>query len=130
MSEQKDNETKPVEQKSNLAHRSKMILETSTDGFCVVGLDGNLLEVNSSLCNITGFSKEELLKMKIADIEVTETAEQIAQHVDNVMKQGYERFETKHRQKNGKIINIEVSTQYCDFNENKFFFGRSSPEDS
>jgi len=60
--------------------------------------------------------------MKIIDIEVLETAEQIAQHIDNAMKQGYDRFETKHRRKDGKIIDIEVSSQFCDFEQEKFFF--------
>jgi len=99
MGGQKDNETKPAEQKSRLAGRSKIILETSIDGFCVVGLDGEILEVNSSLCDILGYTKEELLKMKITDIEARATAEQTAQQLDKVMKQGYDRFETKHRRK-------------------------------
>jgi len=99
-----------------------MILETSIDGFCVVGVDGKLLEVNSSLCDITGYSKEELLRMKIIDIEAVETVKQTAQHIDRVMNRGYDRFETKHRRKDGKIIDIEVSSQFCDFEQEKFFF--------
>jgi two-component system cell cycle sensor histidine kinase/response regulator CckA len=122
MSEQEDIETKLPEQKNNHTRRNKIILETSIDGFCVVDLDGKLLEVNSSLCDITGYSKEELLKMKLADIEVLETTEQIAQHIAKVMKQGYDRFETKHRRKDGEIIDIEVSVQFCGLDENKFFF--------
>ena len=122
MSEQKNNETKQAKQKSDLTHRSKMILETSIDGFCVVGLDGRLLEVNSSLCNLTGYSKAELLKMKITDIEANETSEQVAQHIGKITTQGYDRFETKHSRKDGKMIDIEVSTQYCNFGEEKFLF--------
>jgi len=110
------------EQKNSLTRRNKMILETSVDGFCIVDLDGKLLEVNSSFCNITDYSKEELLKMKITDIEALETTEQIAQHIDKIMKQGYERFETKHRRKDGKIVDIEISAQFCDFDGDKFFF--------
>jgi len=121
MSEQKDSEMKPAKQKSNLTGHRKMILETSIDGFCVVGLDGKLLEVNTSLCNITGYSKEELLKMTLTNIEAAETPEQIAQHIDTIMKQGYDRFETKHRRKDGKIIDVEVSSKYCDFDEDRFF---------
>lgn len=102
--------------------RNQKILETSIDGFCIVGLDGKMLEVNSSLCKITGYLKEELLGMKIADIEVVETAGQIVQHMDKVIKQGYDHFEAKHRRKDGKIINIEVSTQYYNLDEDKFFF--------
>jgi len=122
MSEQKDTETKLAEQKNNYILRNKIILETSMDGFCAVDLDGKLLEVNSSLCDITGYSKKELLKMKITDIEVLETTEQTAQHIAKIMKEGYDRFETKHRCKDGKIIDIEVSAQFCDFDENKFLF--------
>jgi PAS domain S-box-containing protein len=113
---------KPAKQKSDLTRYSKMILKTSIDGFSVIGLDGKLLEVNSSLCNITGYSKEELLKMKISDIEAQWTPEQIAQRIDKVRKQGYDRFETKHRRKDGRIIDVEVSTQYCDSGEEQFFF--------
>lgn len=69
---------------------AKMTLETSIDGFCVVGLDGRLLEVNSSLCKISGYSNEELLNMNISGIEAMETAEEIAQHIDTIIKQGYE----------------------------------------
>jgi len=122
MSGQKDKETKPAVQKSDLTYRSKMALETSIDGFCVVDFDGKLLEVNSSLCSITGYSRDELLRMKITDIEANETPEQTATHIDNIMKQGYDRFETKHRRKDGKIIDIEVSSQYCYSGEEKFFF--------
>jgi len=122
MSEQKDNEAKSARQGRWLIHHSKKILETAIDGFCVVGLDGELLEVNSALCDITGYSKEELLAMKLADLESWESPEKIEQHKQKVMKEGYDHFETKHRRKDGKILDIEVSTQYCDFDEEKFFF--------
>lgn len=122
MSEQKNNKNKPTEKKDELAYPSQKILEASIDGFCVISLEGKLLGVNSAVCNITGYSKEELLKMKITDLEVGETAEQIAQHSNNTLKRGYDRFETKHRCKDGKIIDVEVSTQLYDSEDSKFFF--------
>ena len=60
--------------------------------------------------------------MKITDIEAFESAEETAEHIEKVMRQGYDRFETKHRCKDGEIVDIEVSCQYCDFDEEKFFF--------
>lgn len=122
MSEQKDNKTKPAEQKNNFTDRSRMILETSIDGFCMVGLDGMMVQVNSSLCDILGYSREELLKMTLSDVEAIESPEDTAQHIDKVMRQGYDRFETKHRRKDGRVIHVEVSTQYRELNGDKFLF--------
>ena len=88
------------------------------DGFCVVGLDGKMLDVNPSLCDLTGYSKDELLRMKLTDIEAIETPEETAQHIDKIMRQGYDRFETKHRCKDGRVIHTEVSSQYCELGVN------------
>ena len=105
-----------------LLRRNELILQTSADGFSVVNHKGKLLEVNPALCAMTGYSKEELVGMDLKEIEAAETAEQIAERMEKVMKRGYERFETKHRRKDGKIIDVEVSTQFCELGEDKFFF--------
>ena len=123
MSEQKDNKTKSAKQESWLTRHGKIILETSIDGFCVVSTDGKLVEVNQALCDISGYSRKELLVMKLADLESRESPEEIKQHILKVMKSGHDRFETKHRRKDGKIIDIEINTQYCDFEQEKFCFG-------
>ncbi|MHC4124162.1 MAG: PAS domain S-box protein [Planctomycetota bacterium] len=122
MNNEKDNKIKPAKKKNWLDYHSKIILETSIDGFCVVDTDGRLLEVNSAMCDITGYSKEELAGMNITDIETEETPEQAAQHIEKVIKQGYERFETKQCRKDGKTIDVEISTQFRDFGKDKFFF--------
>ena len=105
-----------------LLRRNELILQTSADGFSVVNHKGKLLEVNPALCAMTGYSKEELVGMDLKEIEAAETAEQIAERMEKVIKRGYERFETKHRRKDGKIIDVEVSTQFCELGEDKFFF--------
>ncbi len=122
MSKREDKKTKSAKKKKALIYQSKKILEASIDGFCVISLDGRLLNVNPAVCDITGYSKEELLKMRIEDLEVDETAEQTKQHAEKVLQIGYDRFERKHRRKDGKIINVEVSTQVYDSEQGKFFF--------
>jgi len=122
MSKQKSNKTKPTEKKDALAYQSQKILEASIDGFCVVNLEGKLTEANSAFCDMTGYSKEELLEMKITDIEALETTEECTQHIDRVTKVGHDRFETKHRRKDGKLLDVEVSSQVCDDGREKFIF--------
>ena len=111
-----------AEQLRESIRRNEIILSVSVDGFAMIDLCGKLLKVNKALCDITGYSKEELVTMKLECLEVKESPRQISEHIDKVVKQGYARFETKHRRKDGRIIDVEVSVQFCDFGSEKFFF--------
>jgi PAS domain S-box-containing protein len=92
--------------------KHRIILETALDGFFIVDKDNRLLEVNDSYCKLVGYTREELLKMSLPDIEAIETPQQIARHVKKVKEQGYDSFESQHRCKDGKIIDVEVSAHY------------------
>ena len=94
--------------------KHRIILATAPDGFYVLGLGARLLEVNASYCKMVGYTREELLKMSLADIEAIEMPEEIAQHRKKIVAQGYDFFETQHQRKDGKLIDVEVSANYID----------------
>jgi PAS domain S-box-containing protein len=52
--------------------RYRDLVENSSDLICTHDLDGNLLSVNNAAINITGYSKEEAIKMNMQDIIVPE----------------------------------------------------------
>ena len=110
------------EQLRQCTRRNELILQASVDGFCVAGLDGKLREVNAALCDITGYSREELLGMNIQNLQVWQGPEETAKHIEIIMKTETGRFETKLCCKDGKILDVEVSTQFCNFSQDKFFF--------
>jgi len=99
--------------KSEERHRT--ILRAAMDGFWLLSLEGQLLEVNDAYCRMSGYSEPELLAMSVSDLSVIESREQAAAHIARIMERGEDRFETRHRRKDGSIIDIEVSAQYQTF---------------
>ncbi len=89
--------------------RYETILGTAMDGFGVFSIDGNILEVNNAYCNLVGYSREELLSMNLADIEVLESSDQVEKHIQELLTSDWHRFETRHRHKDGTTIELEVS---------------------
>jgi PAS domain S-box-containing protein len=92
--------------------RHRTILQTAMDSFWLVDTQGCLLEVNETYCRMSGYSARELLAMRVPDLEANETASDTAAHIHKVMTQGEDRFESRHRRKDGSVFDVEVSVQY------------------
>jgi len=90
----------------------RSILVTAMDGFWMVDRQGRLLEVNEAYCRIIGYSEQELLSMFISDLEVNETPDETIARIAMLIEQGEARFESRHRHKNGNLIDIEISAQF------------------
>ena len=100
-----------TELKSN-QDRYKSILQTSLDGFWLTDTTGRLLEVNDAYCNMSGYSDSELLTMCVADLEAVENSELVTEHIQKVVSHGSDRFESRHRRKDGTVFDVEVSIQF------------------
>lgn len=99
----------------------KDIIQTALDGFWMTDTSGNFLEVNDAYCKIVGYNRAELLKMNVQDVEAKENREEILQHIQKLKLQGSDYFETRHRRKDGTIIDIEVKASYVDHKDGRFF---------
>jgi len=92
--------------------RFRTIIQAAMDGFWLVDTQGRLREVNAAYCRMSGYTAGELLAMRIADLETVETADNTAAHIRKVMEKGEDRFESRHRRKDGSVFDVEVSVQY------------------
>ena len=92
--------------------RHRTILQTAMDGIWRVDAQGRLVEVNHAYCRMSGYSEQELLTMRIPDLEVIETAADTAGHLQKIIAHGEDRFESQHRRKDGNIFDVEISCQY------------------
>ncbi|WP_246296918.1 PAS domain S-box protein [Allochromatium humboldtianum] len=79
--------------------------------------DGSTLEFNQVACTQLGYTPEEFSRLHISDYEVRESAEEVAAHIHQVLTQGRDEFETQHRCKDGRIIDVSVAVSRLDFDE-------------
>jgi PAS domain S-box-containing protein len=97
------------------------ILCASLDGYWQVDSLGKLIDVNASYCRLSGYMRDELLGMHIADLEVQESPVETEGHIQRIIVRGGDLFETRHRRKDATIWNVEVSTTYRSAPSGGFF---------
>ena len=109
-------------QAEQVLNQIKAMIDISLDGFCIVDLQGNMLQVNDAYAKIVGYSHEQLTRMHLSQLEAVEGTEQIKAHIEKIVAQGFDLFETRHRHKDGHAIDIEMSVaflpefqQFCAF---------------
>jgi len=109
------------EELQRLGEQYQIMLRTLMDGFWIVDSQGRFLEVNDTYCCLTGYSRQELLSMSIPDVEASERQEETARHIQSVIQNGADRFETRHRCKDGRIVRLEVSVSYSSSNGGRMY---------
>jgi PAS domain S-box-containing protein len=92
--------------------QQRSILQSAMDGFWLTDNQGRLLEVNETYCRMSGYSELELLNMGISDLEAIETAATIGNRIQKIEAQGEDRFESRHKRKDGSLFDVEISVQY------------------
>ena len=101
---------------------SQKIIGIAMEGFWMLDLEGNLVDVNEAYCRMSGYSRQELLSMHISDVAINEPSpELVVQHVQRIVQSGSDRFESRHRCKDGRIIEVEVIATFLKLHEPRIF---------
>ncbi|RMI09634.1 MAG: PAS domain S-box protein [Calditrichaeota bacterium] len=89
--------------------RNRLILKTTLDGYILADTTGKILEVNPAYCRMTGYTEAELQGMTIHQLEAMLDDRQIAERIREMVSEGGARFHTRHRCKDGRAIDLDVS---------------------
>ncbi len=91
--------------------KHRKILETIADGYHEVDLQGNLTLVNDSLCEILGYSRDELIGMSYKQIMDEENARGIREAYNAVFRTGISNPEFSYKvfRKDGTVRDVSVS---------------------
>lgn len=88
------------------------VLWYAPDGFLLVDMDGRILDANESFCKMLGYNRKEMLRLSIADVEAFEKSPDVLKHLQKIKKRGSDRFITRHRDRWGSLVDVEVSVFY------------------
>lgn len=107
---------------SSASERNRVVVEAAMDGFFTADMQGNIRDCNEAYCQMLGYTKEELLEKTIPDIEGEETPEDTARHIEHIIEHGSDRFDTRHRRKDGSVFFVEVKVSIATIDGEPFFF--------
>ncbi len=101
--------------------RFRKLFNSAGDSIFVTDIDENIIEVNQASCNNLGYTKEEFLKMKIADIKTSSYAMQVRSNRKKISESGFLTYESEHLTKDGRKIAVEIISRLIDYNNEKLF---------
>jgi len=101
----------------------------SSHCFWITNSSGKILDVSDSYCALTGYTRPELLKMTIADIDANLKPEDVKTRIQKVMKEGSKYFSSNHKCRGGGCIDLQVLANYTEAFGGLIFFTTTSQQD-
>jgi PAS domain S-box-containing protein len=98
------------------------LVDLTNDAVHVVDpVTGRFLEVNQRACDRLGYTREELLALRVIDVQsLFPNQEAWTQHVERVAPTGSVLLENVHRRKDGTTYPVEVSIRYVTVNDRQY----------
>ncbi|MBN1322901.1 MAG: PAS domain S-box protein [Methanotrichaceae archaeon] len=104
-------ERKKAEQELRLAQFS---VDIATDAIAWINPGGNYLYVNEALCRLLGYSRQELLKMAVYDLDPAFTLEAFNAHWQELKQKKSLSFELSLHAMDGRMVPVHVTSHYLD----------------
>jgi len=89
--------------------RFHTIFNTAQDAIYIETPEGRILEVNQSVCDMLGYSREELLKLRVSDIIPPDRAAVLPEVIQRESARPGDYIETENLRKDGTRVPVEVS---------------------
>lgn len=104
--------TSDIEKDIMLSH---FTLENLHEDIFWIDHSGKIFQVNESACKTSGYTKEELLKMTVFDLNPLEDKKTWHIHWKQVKTEKKVTLESIHKHKEGLIYDVEITNNYIEF---------------
>jgi PAS domain S-box-containing protein len=103
--------------------RFRTLFEHASDAIYMADADGNFFEANRMAAESLGYSRDELLRMSVADVSPEEARSRIPDVLARLKERGSLAYETRHLRRDGTIIPIELSAALIDLGGRQAILG-------
>ena len=90
----------------------RAVFEQAPDSIVLIDVEtGRIVEFNDLAHLTLGYTREEFESLTVADFEASESPEDVAARMERILHVGPDSFETRHRTKNGTVLDILVNSR-------------------
>jgi len=88
-------------------------------------MQGNIVEANDAFCHLLGYTQEEMANLNVADWEAQWSPTELMKRFKKLIRLDGALFETRHRRKDGTLIDVEVSTTGAEIGGQYYLYASS-----
>ena len=110
-----------ISERKEMEDRFRLLVEQAGDAFFILDYDGVIFDINCQACLSLGYSREELLGMKISEVDIEVEKKQHKLQFWSSLEPGrYITFEGLHRRKDENTFPVEVRLGRLDLRKKRF----------
>jgi PAS domain S-box-containing protein len=91
---------------------TRISVEAASDALFWMTPDARIVDVNEAACRSLDYTREELLRLKVSNIDPLYDEEAWQRHFSELRKNSTLMFETAHRAQGGRVFPVEVVANY------------------
>jgi PAS domain S-box-containing protein len=111
-----------IESQMQSLQLTQYAVDSSSVAIYWIDLDAHIAYVNDAAIRNTGYSKDELNKMSLTDIEYNLSKELWQERLEELKLEGSLTFESVHLRKNNSTFPVEVTATFLKFAEREYIF--------
>ena len=87
----------------------RTLFEKAGDAIHIVDEHGRLVDCNQHLCDLLGYTREEMLQKRVQDLTAPGYRETVGRQISEIVRRGLPPYESVNLRKDGEPVHIEVS---------------------
>ena len=100
------------EQAEEALRFTRISVETASDALFWVDAEGSFVDVNEAACSALGYSRENLLQLRVPDVNISFNDGTWPEHFAELRQRGSLTFENELIRKDGRIFPVEIVANY------------------